>query len=813
MDTLLHDLRYALRSLRRNPGFTAIAVTVLALGIAANTAIFSVVNGVLLAPLPYEQPDRVVMLWSHWENWPQTWVSPPELDDYQRELRALEHVAAFDYGPRNLTGGDTPERVRAAFMSAEIFPALGARPARGRVFTKQDDQPGAARVALISDGLWRRRFASDPSIVGKDIRLSDSVVTVIGIMPAEFELPLDFGQPVDLWMPIALATSDPNDRGNHGLNVVARLRKGTSLAAAQAELDGLGKRQRETYPNAYTSAFGATLVPVATQVLGKVGPALLLLLGSVGFVLLIACANVANLLLARAESRQREIAVRTALGAARGRIVRQLLTESGVLALVGGAIGLLLAVAGLRGLVMLAPASIPRVAAVGIDARVLAFTTVVALATGILFGLVPALHAARTDLQQALKAGTRGAGIGLGQLRLRRVLAAGEIAISLVLVIGAALLVQSFVRLRNVNAGFDPENVLTMRVTLAPSRYPGNREVREFYHTLIGRTQGFPGVKAVGAVRVLPMTSTMGDWGFLVEGKTTPDGKPGFSQGDWQVMTPGYFAAMRIPLERGRMLTDADDDRAPGVILFNETEAKKVFGDADPIGHRIRMGVDTTWRTVIGVVADVRHRGLDEAARGEIYLPHAQWPMSQNGPTMRGMTLVIRTNGDPAAAAAPIRREVHALDADVPISDVRTMTDVLGSWAGERRLTMLVLGMLAATALVLAAVGTYGVMSYNVAQRTREIGIRVALGARAEDVVGMIVRQGAAIALTGVLAGIGAALVLTHFMTGLLFGVTARDPLTFGSVALLLLVTAVGATYVPARRATRVAPTEALRAE
>ncbi|MDQ6829893.1 MAG: ABC transporter permease, partial [Gemmatimonadota bacterium] len=478
MDTLVRDLRYALRSLRRNPGFTAIAVSVLALGIAANTAIFSVVNGVLLAPLPYAQPDRVVMLWSHWENWPQTWVSPPELDDYQRGMRGLENVAAFDYGPRNLTGDDSPERVRAAFMSAEIFPALGARAARGRVFTKQDDRLGAARVALISDGLWKRRFASDPSVVGRDIRLSDSVVTVIGIMPAEFELPLDFGQPVDLWMPIALGASDPNDRGNHGLNVVARLRSGTSLAAAQAELDALGKRQRETYPTSYTAAFGATLVPVTTQVLGKVGPALLLLLGSVGFVLLISCANVANLLLARAESRQREIAVRTALGAARSRVVRQLLTESGVLALAGGALGLLLAIAGLRGLVMLAPASIPRVAAVGIDARVLAFTTVIALATGILFGLIPALHAARADLQSALKAGSRGAGGGVGQLRLRRVLAAGEIAISLVLVIGAALLVQSFVRLRNVNAGFDPDNVLTMRVTLAPARYPGNREVR-----------------------------------------------------------------------------------------------------------------------------------------------------------------------------------------------------------------------------------------------------------------------------------------------------------------------------------------------
>ncbi|MGI8498719.1 MAG: ABC transporter permease [Gemmatimonadaceae bacterium] len=812
MDLFLQDLRYAVRSLARSRGFTTVAVLVLGLGIAANTAIFSVVNGVLLKPLPYANPDRVVMLWSHWENWPQTWVSPPEFADYTRELRSAEHVAAFDYGSRNLTGGDRPERIRAAFGSGELFPTLGAHAAVGRVFTASDDVPGAARVAVLSDGLWRRRFGGDLSMLGQTIRLSDSTVTVIGIMPAAFELPLDFGQPVDLWMPLALGIPDPGERGNHGLNVVARLRAGTSIESAQRELDGLTTRLRATYPRDYGAQFGASLVPVKTQVVGKIGPALLVLLGAVGFVLLIACANVANLLLARAESREREIAVRTALGAGRGRIVRQLLTESAVLALAGGTLGLLLAVVGLRALIAMAPASVPRIAEVGIDARVLAFTIAVAMTTGILFGLAPALHATRGNLHGSLKSGARGGTAGGPRLRLRRVLAIGEIAVSLVLVIGACLLVQSFARLRNVDPGFDPERVLTMRVSLAPARYPSGREVRAFYRALIDRARSLPGVQSVGAVRVLPMTSVIGDWGFAIEGRQTAAGAPSYSQGDWQVVTPDYFRAMRIPVKRGRSLSDADDDRAPGAIMFNDALAAKVFPGDDAVGHRVRMGGDTVWRTIVGVVGNVRHRGLDEEARPELYLPHAQWPTA-NGPTQRAMVLTLRTAGEPTMVAGALRREVRALDPDVPVSEMQPMVDVLGSWVGERRLTMLVLGLLAATALVLAAVGTYGVLSYTVAQRTREIGIRIALGARSHDVVTMVVRQGTTLAVAGVLVGTLAALLLTRLLAGLLYGVPARDPLTFAGVAALLLVTAIGATYVPALRATRVEPTEALRAE
>ncbi|MDQ6886219.1 MAG: ABC transporter permease [Gemmatimonadota bacterium] len=812
MELFLQDLRYAVRSLSRSRGFTAVAVLVLGLGIAVNTAIFSVVNGVLLKPLPYANPERVVMLWSHWENWPQTWVSPPEFADYARELRSTERVAAFDYGSRNLTGGDRPERIRAGFGSGELFPTLGAHAKRGRVFTVRDDVPGAPRVAVISDGLWRRRFGGDPGVLGQTIRLSDSLVTVIGIMTAGFELPLDFGQPVDLWMPLALGIPDPNDRGSHGLNVVARLRAGTSIEAAQKDVDALTMRLRATYPRDYDAQFGASLVPVKMQVAGKIGPALLVLLGAVGFVLLIACANVANLLLARAESREREIAVRTALGAGRGRIVRQLLTESAVLAVAGGTLGLLLAVAGLRALVAMAPASVPRIAEVGIDARVLAFTAAVAVATAILFGLAPALHATRGELHDSLKSGARGGSAGAPRLRLRRMLAIGEIAVSLVLVIGACLLVQSFARLRNVNPGFDPERVLTMRVSLAPARYPGGREVRAFYGELIARARVLPGVLSVGAVRVLPMTSVIGDWGFAIEGRQQGAGAPNHSQGDWQVVTPDYFRAMHIPLKRGRSLSDADDDRAPGAIMFNEALAARVFPGQDAVGHRVRMGGDTVWRTIVGVVGNVRHRGLDEEARPELYLPHAQWPTA-NGPTQRAMVLTLRTPGEPTMAAAALLREVRALDPDVPVSEVQPMVDVLGSWIGERRLTMLVLGLLAGTALVLAAVGTYGVLAYTVAQRTREIGIRIALGARAHDVVSMIVRQGTTLAVTGVLVGTVAALLLTRLLAGLLYGVPPRDPLTFAGVATLLFVMAVGAAYVPARRATRVEPTEALRAE
>jgi predicted permease len=570
----------------------------------------------------------------------------------------------------------------------------------------------------------------------------------------------------------------------------------------------------EANPDSYSPAFGATLVPVREQVLGDVRTPILVLLGAVGFVLLIACANVANLLLARSEARGREVAVRTALGAARGRIVRQLLTESVVLALLGGVGGLLLAYWGVSALVAAAPASVPRVAEVGVDGRVLAFTLLVSLGTGLLFGTVPALHATRADLHGMLKDGGRGSTVDAGRQRFRRAMVVTEIALALVLVVGAGLLIQSFARLRGVDAGFDPDGVLTMQLALPPSTYAEKGQVWAFYRQALDRVRALPGVKAAGAVRALPMTGPVGDWGLRVEGRPAPGPHEEGIAGDWQVVTPDYFRTLGIRLVRGRLLTEADDDRAVPAILVNEELAKRAWPDGEAVGRRLMLGgtVDSVWRTVVGVVADVRQQGLDAAIRPELYLPHAQWPAGDGTP-QRNMALVVRGNGDVTALAGAIRREIRRIDSNLPVSDVRTMNAVVGSWAAERRLTTLVLGAFALVALALAAVGIYAVMAYAVVRRTHEIGIRMALGAAERDVLGMVVGQGVALALIGVAVGLAAALALTRLMSSMLYEVSATDPATFAGLALLLAAVAVAATYVPARRATRVDPMVALRSE
>ena len=812
MDTLLHDLRFALRTLRKSPGFTTVAVLTLALGIGATTAIFSVVNGVLLRPLPYGQPERVVMLWNHWKGWPETWLSQAEYWDFSDQNRSFEGVAAFTDGTRNITGNGDPEKLRADFVTANAFPLLGVRAARGRTFTAQEDQPGSG-VAIISDGLWKRRFGGDPGVVGRSIQLDDSAVTVIGVMPPGFQLPLDFaGQSKDLWLPLALVrdSAAADGRGNHGLNAFAKLGPGVTLAAANAEVGAIAKRMTELYPTEEPEGFGSFIVPVTTQVMGDVRPALLLLLGATAFVLLVACANVANLLLARSEVRQQEIAVRTALGAGRTRLVRQLLTESIVLALTGGAFGLLLARWGIDGLLATAPTGIPRLEQVGIDDRVLAFALLASIGTGILFGLAPAFHLALRDIQGTLRSYGRGSTAGGARSRIRHALVVSEIAIALVLVIGGALLIQSFVRLRGVDAGFDPRNVLTLQISLPPSSYASNAQVRTFYRTLLERARGLPGVQSAGATRALPMDGVIGDWGFTIEG---PDASQSdHMQGDWQVVAPGYFAAMRIALKEGRPLTDADDDGAAGVILMNEELARRAFPRGDAVGRRVRMGGDTLWRTVIGIVGDVRQRGLDAEVRPELYLPHAQFPTAA-GNALRQMYVVVHTASDPAGITSAIRREMRALDPNVPIASVRTMDTVVGSWAAERRLSMGVLSILAIVALALAAIGTYGVMSYAVAQRTQEIGLRMALGAEPRDVLNLVVRQGLGLALTGVVIGLAAALALTRLMHSMLYQVGATDPATFVGITVLLAATAIVATYIPARRATRIAPTVALQSE
>ena len=812
MDTLLRDIRHALRMMARSPGFTAVAAAALALGIGANSAIYSVVNGVLLRPLPYGGAERVVQIWNHWEGWPQTWLSPPEYQDFATRSRTLEHVAAYTSGGRNLTGGDAPERVRVGFTTASAFPALGVQARLGRVYGAEEDRPGGPRVAVLGWGLWQRRFAGDPAIVGRTVLLNDSAVTVLGVMPPGFQLPTDFvGQPMDLWMPLQLDPGNPGARGGHYLYALARVRQGVAVSAAVREVEAIAKRMTEEFKDSYSPAFGSTAVPVSEQIVGKVRPALLVLAGAVGFVLLIACANVANLLLARSEARQREIAVRVALGAGRGRIVRQLLTESVMLSLAGGALGLLLAFWSVGALRAAAPESIPRAADAAVDGTVLAFTLAVALATGILFGLVPALHATRPDLQNKLREGGRSGGAMINH-GPTRVLVVAELSLALVLVIGAGLLVQSFARLLGVSPGFNPAGVLTMQLSLPASKYAGSSDVWRFYRQLLERVEEVPGVQGAAGVRALPMTGPIGDWGFQVEGRHGRPQHEAWSAGDWQVVTPDYFRVMQIPLKQGRGFTSADDERAPGAIVINEELAKKAFPGGNAVGQRVRLGggSDTAWRTVVGIVGNVRSQGLDAEIRTELYLPHAQWPLG-GGTPQRNLFLLIRSAGDPAALTAAIRREVRSLDPNLPVASIRTLDEVVGGWAAERRLTMLVLSGLAAVALALAAVGIYGVMAYSVAQRTQELGIRMALGASPRDVLALVLRQGAALAAVGIALGLAGAAALTRLLSGMLYEMSATDPATFGALALLLAAVALFATYIPARRATRVDPVTAIR--
>jgi putative ABC transport system permease protein len=814
VSTLLQDLRYAVRTLTREPGFALVALLTLALGIGANTAIFSIVNAVLLRPLPYHEPDRVVLLWSHWTNWAKTWVSEPELADYQR-AESLEHVAGFSSTSFNLTGGpgSEPLRVLAAQVQAPIFEALGATPILGRVFTADEDRAGRGRVVLLSEGLWRSRFGSDPSMVGRTIDLDAAAYTVVGVLPASLRLPLDYANRAltQIWVPLALGPVDPQERGNHGLNALGRLKPGVPLARAQAEIDTITRGFQRQYVNFYDEAFGLTLVPAPTEVFGDIRPALMVLLLAVGAVLLIACANVANLLLARSESRQKEMAVRVALGAGRQRIVRQLLTESMLLSAAGGLAGVALAYALTQGLIALDPLKIPRVQDIALDARVLGFTATISILTGMLFGIVPALQSSRTDLQAVLKEGGRDSRAGGGWLR--RVLVTSEIAASVVLVAGAMLLARSFAHLLDVDAGFTSAHVLTLRTSLPAATYTDPAAMVRTYAEIGRRLRESPGVQAAGAVTGLPLASTRGDWGIRVEGRPMGPGETSLAA-DWQVVTPGYFEALGTPLRSGRTLSDADSPTSLGVIVVNETMARKFWPGISPIGRRMTMGGNDRWLTVVGVVADIHHRGLDVSPRPEMYRPHTQFrfggPEAEAVPTM---TWAVRTSDDPRAAISYARAAVRAVDARLGISDVATMDEVVADSTSDRRLNMLLFVLLGSLALALAAVGVYGVVAYSVSQRTHEIGVRMAIGARPNDVVRLMLNEGGRLAIVGVIAGSLAALAAARLIRGLLFDVSATDPLTFVGVAAGLLAVALLASYIPARRATRVDPMIALRGE
>jgi putative ABC transport system permease protein len=817
IETVWQDLKWGARALRRSPGFASIAIVTLALGIGANAAIFSVVNAVLLRPLPWSEPDRAVMIWSKWISFEKTWVATGEVVDYRKRTRTLQDIAAWGDGQVNLTGGNAePERISAGSVTANTFSTLGVAPMIGRTFTAQEDVPNGPRVVVLGYGLWNRRYSADTSLVGQSILINGNSYQVVGVMPPGFVLPTDFQnpEPTQLWTPLQMDPASM-DHGSHGFYAAGRLKPEATVAQAASELHDIARAMTNEGLYRPQMQFDTVVLSLTDEVLGTVRGSIWLLFGAVGFLLLIACANVANLLLARAEARQREMAVRAAIGASGARLLRQLLTESLVLTAASTIGGLVLAYVCVRFVAWWNPASIPRVSGVSLDLRVLFFVAVVALVTSVLFSLAPALRATRVDLADSLKDGNQSTSSGGARQRFRNVLVVAEMALAAILLVGASLMLQSLWALQRVPIGFNPENVLTMRVSLPAASYAAPEQVVMFFKTLIERVRQLPGVHAAGAARLLPLGSTIGDWGLQIDGYTPPPGTN--AKGDWQIVTEGYLEAMGERVVRGRTISAADTTDSQLVALVNDSLVRAYFTGRDPIGARMRIGggggPNRPWVTIVGIVADVRHNGLTEPIKEKFYVPHTQWHLSIGNP-VRGMSLVVKTSAvDPTGLVEPIRREVKALDPNLPIANVRTMDDVVGATMSSPRFTGVLLATFASVALVLSAIGIYGVLSYLVSRRTREIGIRLAIGAGRGQVLGMVLGSGFALAMTGVLLGLAVALGLTQFMRSLLHGVTATDPLTFLVVFVTLLVVAIAASLVPAWRATRVDPVIALKME
>jgi putative ABC transport system permease protein len=818
MQALLQDLRYGARMLLRRPSFTLIAVITLSLGIGANSAIFSVVNGVLLRELPYREPQRLVMVWSDrplqaaqkgLTEWPFT---AADFRDLRDQNQSFEQMTAFEPSQEtNITGGE-PESLFGVSATANLFALLGVEAGHGRVFLPEEGQPGNNRVVILSDGLWRRRFGSDPKVVGQTISLNNDPYTVVGVAPPGFQFPPKAGLPsqfgfmreVDFYTPLALTPGELNDRGRGFLIVIARLKSQTGFEQARAEMVGIAERLARQYPDSNKNE-SVRLTPIHQQVVGKVQTALLALLGAVGFVLLIACANVANLLLARGAARQKEMVIRAALGAGRGRMIRQLLTESLLLAVLAGALALLLAVWGVDLLRTTLPDTFPRAAGISVDARVFGFTLVVSLLTGIVFGLIPALQGSRTDLNETLKEGGRSSGGG-GRNRLGDLLVVSEVALSLLLLAGAGLTLRSFIRLMSVDPGFDPQNALTVAISLPQSKYGGPQRAA-FFQQIIERLRALPGVRSAGAA-FPPLGLWENSDGFRIEGRPpAPPGEPQLFAS--RVVSGDYFKAMKIPLLKGRVFTESDGLNQPPVIIINEAMARQYWPNEDPIGKRLISSSDgwRDWREIVGVVKDVRYAALDKEAKAQMYIPFNH----DSGITYR--TLVVRADGDPMSLVAAVRSQVQALDRDQPISHIRTLEELVANSVAQRRFIMLTLAILAGVALLLAAVGIYGVTSYSVEQRRHEIGVRMALGARTGDVLRLLLGQGMKLVAVGVAIGLAAAFALTRLISNLLFGVRATDPVTFAAIAILLAGVALVACYLPARRATKVDPMVALRCE
>ncbi|MGB2642003.1 MAG: ABC transporter permease [Candidatus Acidiferrum sp.] len=828
MQTLWQDLRHGLRMLLKSPGFTVVAVLTLGLGIGANTAIFSVVDAVVLRPLAYKDSASLVNIWTKYQSdgLEQNWISEPEYWDLLDHNESFSQIAAYALGGRaNLTRADAPPvQVSEANATAGVLPMLGITPILGSAFATDEDQPGHSHFVLLSYSLWQSQFAADPRIVSKPVQLDGESYTIVGVLPKQFSL----GGKQDLWLPLGLDRAKPNGRGSHYLHVLGRVKPGVDFAQASSSLLQLAGDLRRTYPNDYGNEaknFDMYMVPVKEQLVGKLRPALLVLLGAVVFVLLIACANVANLLLARATAREKELAIRAALGAGRYRLVKQLLTESVILALVGGVLGLFLAYWGVGALRLLVPANTPRMDEVRIDPMVLAFTFGVSLFTGVLFGLVPAWHISRTDLREKLNEAGRSNSAGGGTLHLRTSLVVSELALAVLLLAGAGLLIRSFSRLLEVSPGFQPQHLLTMELSLPDKTYPDGLPVQKFFTQLMADLKLVPGVQSVGAVSQMPFSDSYSSGSVFFEDTSIADlprlqavGNLPYMEIDQRSVTSGYFQAMDIPLVHGRFLTDADDVNSQLAVVVDTDFAHRFWPHGDAIGQKVAVDMlpnvkplAPRWRTIVGVVGHVKHYSLDAEGREQIYFPHRQPLYGTYVP--RDMTLALRTSLDPASVTSSVREQVAAIDKDLALYNIATMDELVSNSVAQPRLNLFLLVAFAALALVLAAVGVYGVMAYAVTQRTQEFGIRMALGATSEDVLKQVFLEGGRLAGFGLALGVVAALVLTRLMSSLLFDVKPSDPLTLGVAAGLLALVALAACYIPARRATRVDPLVALRYE
>jgi len=806
MTTLMQDLKYGFRMLVKNPAFTAVAVIALALGIGANTAIFSVVNAVLLKPLPFNDPNRLMLLSEANPRQPHVSVAYPNYFDWQQQNHIFERIASFQPRDFNLAGVNEPENIGGSAVSSNLLRTLGVKPLLGRDFRTDEDKKGAEPVVILGFSLWQRRFGGELGAVGRTVTLDAKPFTIVGVMPPQLTMYEDsqLYTPIGVWM----GEESMTERGDHNdTTVVARLKPGATPAVAQAEMDTIARRLEQQYPDTNTG-YRVAMSPIRDAFVGDSGPPILVLFAAVGFVLLIACVNVANLLLARGAAREREIAIRSALGASRLRVIRQLLTEGAVLAVVSGSLGLLVGAWGLKGLLTLIPQDVSMGMPVTINSWVLGFTSLLSLATVAIFGLVPALQVSKPDLNETLKEGGRSASGGVERRQVRSVLVVSEIALALVLLVSAGLMIKSFRRLLAVDPGFNPENVLTMEVNLRGAKYDKPDQVAAFCQQSLDRIRALPGVRFAALGNQLPLTGSHSRSDITIEGQPVP-AIGHFPHPDFHDVSPDYFRVLGIPLMRGRYFTESDTPQAPGVVMISESLARQFWPNGEAVGKRILHGHPNSknpWLTVVGVVGDTKQYGLSAETKWEVYHPYLQKPPSD-------FRFVVRAGSNPQGLTAAIKSEIHGIDKDVPVHDEVTMQRIVSDSVGTKRITMLLLGLFAGLAMVLAGVGIYGVISYSVSQRTHEIGVRMALGAERTDVLWLVVGKGFALTVVGVSAGLAGALALTRFLSSLLFGVRPTDPVIFVGVSLILAAVSLVASYIPARRAARVDPMVALRYE